>query len=49
MREGVASDGFRGEAIKSATQGTGPSPLLLLAVGVVVSPTILATRQQMPG
>lgn len=46
MRKRVTSNGLRGKAIESPTESTSPSPLLLITVCIVVSPAILAPRQQ---
>lgn len=38
---------MRGEAVGGAAEGAVPRPLVLLAVGVVVGPAVLASRQHL--
>jgi len=44
LRAKVAFDGVGGEAIEVVAEGARLEPLLKLAVGVEVGPTVLATR-----
>lgn len=46
--KGVSGDGLRREAIRGAAENAVPRPLVLLAVGIVIGPAILASGQQLP-
>lgn len=48
IREGISGNWLRWKPIECAAKGTGPCPLLLVTIRIVISPTILAARQQMP-
>lgn len=48
LRMRVARNGLRCQAIEGAAEGAGPRPLFELAVGVEVSPAVLAPGEEIP-